>query len=35
VRDEPTEGYALLTLVAAVGLGPAFHNLVLFTVSAA
>lgn len=35
VRDEPAEGYALLTLVAAVGLGPAFHNLVLFTVSAA
>ena len=34
VRDEPTEGYALLTLVAAVGLGPAVHNLVLFTVAA-
>jgi uncharacterized membrane protein len=34
VRDEPTEGYALLTLIAAVGLGPAVHNLVLFTVTA-
>ncbi|MFB6168252.1 MAG: DUF63 family protein [Haloferacaceae archaeon] len=34
VRDEPAEGYALLTLVAAVGLGPAVHNLVLFTVAA-
>lgn len=34
VRDEPTEGYALLALVAALGLGPAVHNLVLFTVTA-
>jgi uncharacterized membrane protein len=34
VRDEPAEGYALLTLVTAVGLGPAAHNLVLFTVAA-
>ena len=34
VRDEPSEGYALMTLVAAVGLGPAAHNLVLFTVAA-
>jgi uncharacterized membrane protein len=34
-REEPTEGNALYLLVAAVGLGPAVHNLVLFTVSAA
>ncbi len=33
VRDEPTEGYLLLGLVAAVGLGPGAHNLVLFTVA--
>jgi len=30
VRAEPTEGYLLLGLVVAVGLGPGFHNLVLF-----
>lgn len=30
VREEPTEGYLLLGLVVAVGLGPGFHNLVLF-----
>lgn len=34
VRDEPTEGYLLLGFVAAVGLGPAAHNLLLFSVAA-
>lgn len=33
VREEPDEGYPLLGLVAAVGLGPATHNLVLFTIA--
>jgi uncharacterized membrane protein len=33
VRDEPTEGYLLLGLIAAVGLGPGFHNVVLFAIS--
>lgn len=33
VRDEPTEGYLLLGLITAVGLGPGFHNLVLFAIS--
>ena len=32
VRSEPTEGYLLLGLIAAVGLGPGFHNLVLFVI---
>lgn len=32
VRDRPAEGYALLGLVTAVGLGPAVHNLLLFAV---
>lgn len=32
VREEPTEGYLLLGLVAGVGLGPGFHNLVLFVI---
>jgi len=32
VDAEPTEGYALLGFVAAVGLGPGVHNLLLFTV---
>lgn len=32
VRDEPTEGYLLLGLIAAVGLGPGFHNVVLFAI---
>lgn len=32
VRETPAEGYLLLGLVAAVGLGPGVHNLVLFTV---
>ena len=35
VREEPTEGYLLLGLIAAVGLGPGFHNVVLFAISAA
>lgn len=34
VREEPTEGYLLLGFVAAVGLGPAAHNLLLFSVTA-
>ncbi|SEL95299.1 DUF63 family protein [Haloferax larsenii] len=33
VREEPTEGALLLGLVAAVGLGPGVHNLLLFAVS--
>ncbi|MGM0590490.1 MAG: DUF63 family protein [Halobacteriota archaeon] len=33
VREEPSEGRALLGLVAAVGLGPGVHNLLLFTVA--
>jgi uncharacterized membrane protein len=32
VRDEPTQGYLLLGLIAGVGLGPGFHNLVLFAI---
>ncbi len=32
VRADPTEGYALLGLIVAVGLGPGFHNLVLFAI---
>lgn len=34
VREEPVEGYLLLGFVAAVGLGPAAHNLLLFSVAA-
>jgi uncharacterized membrane protein len=34
VREEPTEGYLLLGAVAAVGLGPGAHNLLLFTIAA-
>ena len=34
VREEPAEGYLLLGFVAAVGLGPAAHNLLLFSVAA-
>ncbi len=34
VREKPGEGSLLLGLVAAVGLGPAVHNLILFTVAA-
>lgn len=33
VREEPSEGYGLLTLVAAVGLGPGVHNLLLFAIA--
>jgi uncharacterized membrane protein len=33
VRDDPAQGTALLAFVAAVGLGPAVHNLVLFTIA--
>lgn len=32
VREEPSEGYLLLGLIAAVGLGPGAHNVVLFAV---
>jgi uncharacterized membrane protein len=31
--EEPTRGSLLLGLVAAVGLGPGFHNLVLFAIA--
>jgi len=34
VRHEPGEGYLLLGLVAAVGLGPGVHNLLLFSIAA-
>lgn len=30
INDEPTEGYLLLGFIAAVGLGPGVHNLLLF-----
>ncbi|WP_211694163.1 DUF63 family protein [Natronomonas salina] len=33
VREEPGEGYLLLGLVVAVGLGPGAHNVVLFAIS--
>jgi len=33
VRDEPAQGYLLLAVVAAVGLGPGAHNLLLFTIA--
>ena len=33
VAEEPTEGYLLLGLIAAVGLGPGAHNLLLFAIS--
>jgi uncharacterized membrane protein len=32
VREDPVEGYLLLGLIVAVGLGPGFHNLVLFAI---
>lgn len=35
VREAPSTGYALLGLVAAVGLGPGLHNVLLFVVAAA
>ncbi|QWC18182.1 DUF63 family protein [Halorubrum sp. 2020YC2] len=34
VRETPGEGYLLLGFVAAMGLGPAAHNLLLFSVAA-
>ncbi|VTT85751.1 unknown [Halorubrum sp. DM2] len=34
VRETPAEGYLLLGFVGAMGLGPAVHNLVLFSVAA-
>ncbi len=33
VREEPGEGFLLLGFVAAVGLGPATHNLLLFSIA--
>lgn len=33
VREEPSEGALMLGIVAAVGLGPGAHNLVLFAIS--
>ncbi|WP_227353623.1 DUF63 family protein [Haladaptatus salinisoli] len=33
VAEEPTEGYLLLGVVAAVGLGPGAHNLLLFAIT--
>jgi uncharacterized membrane protein len=33
VREDEREGYLLLTVVAAVGLGPGVHNALLFTVA--
>jgi uncharacterized membrane protein len=33
VRDRPAEGFLLLGFVGAVGLGPAAHNLLLFTIA--
>ncbi|WP_158055713.1 DUF63 family protein [Halorussus halophilus] len=33
VREDPTEGYLLLGAVAAVGLGPGAHNLLLFAIA--
>ena len=33
VREAPAEGYLLLGLIAAVGFGPAAHNLLLFSVA--
>jgi uncharacterized membrane protein len=32
VREEPEEGYLLLGVIVAVGLGPGVHNLVLFAI---
>ncbi|PSP56105.1 DUF63 domain-containing protein [Halobacteriales archaeon QS_1_67_19] len=33
VREDPAEGYLLLGVVAAVGLGPGAHNLLLFVIA--
>ncbi|MWG35099.1 DUF63 family protein [Halomarina oriensis] len=35
VEEVPSEGYLLLAAVAAVGLGPGVHNIVLFSISPA
>ena len=35
VREEPAQGNALLGLIAAVGLGPGTHNLLLYAVASA
>lgn len=32
LREEPTQGYGLLGLIAAVGLGPGTHNLLLYAI---
>jgi uncharacterized membrane protein len=32
VRESPPDGYLLLGVIVAVGLGPGFHNLVLFAI---
>lgn len=34
VREDPSPGFALLGLIAAVGLGPGVHNLLLYAVAA-
>lgn len=33
VREDPSEGFLLLAVVAAVGLGPGVHNLLLFAIT--
>lgn len=33
VREDPQRGYLLLALIAALGLGPGIHNLLLYTVA--
>lgn len=33
VRDDPRQGYFVLGLIAAVGLGPGAHNLILFAIA--
>jgi uncharacterized membrane protein len=33
MQEEPREGAALLGFVAAVGLGPGAHNLLLFAIA--
>jgi uncharacterized membrane protein len=35
VREDPGEGYLTVAVVAAVGLGPGAHNVVLFTIASA
>jgi uncharacterized membrane protein len=34
VEEDPRQGYLLLALVAALGLGPGVHNLLLYAVAA-